>query len=978
MNNKKIKVLMIEDSIDDATLIKRRLENSTKSHFSVADVRTLDEGLQYLSHHVPDIIISDLGLPDSHGLDTVNRIVKKAPDIPLVVLSGFDDESLAIKAVQAGAQDYLIKGQAENPQLERSLFYSIERARLQGQVEKHSREITGFQKNMHQILEKNTDALLVIDNKNRILYANPAVQSLFGRAREELINEELTLPLASGKTVEIEIERPDQEKKTAEMSVVNIDWESQPAILVSMHDITRHKKMEKDLKESEERFSKVFQHSPEVILITDLTDGTILEANDSFFRLTGYSRHEVIGRRFSDLGMWVDLQDMENLNRAIKENRIISNLEYKFRMKSGEIRTWLFSGEIINIGGELRVLSVNIDITERKKMEDRFRFSDVALKSIHEGIIAMDNDFKITYWNEMCEQMLGIKAADAMGKEISDIVTIVESYEGQNRKHLELLLEKGFCREEQLYRTSRGDIWMDAQCQTIEYSGKRYGWLTLLSDISARKQAEEALKQSEERYRELINTSPDAIISVDSEMKIIIWNSGAEKIFGYTEKEALGQPFLMIIPEESRVKAVDLFNGLSKSVVRVGADQITYLMCVRKNGSRVPIELSIFTRKAGNAIITTGILRDITLRKESEEALKRSEEKYRELINTSNDTIISLDPQMRFIVWNYGAEKLLGYNEEEILGKSIMTIFPPEVQKDMAKELIRLKQPAAGSTVNNVFETTVIKKDGSAVPVDVSASARKTGEGSIITAIIRDITLRKEAEAKLRQIDQMKSEFLSNVSHELRTPLQSICGFTRLILSGEVPDTTTQQEFLEIIDQEALHLGHLINSLLDMTRLESGHFQIYRQPAAIRNTINDSLKMFQSLARQKNIEFHEEISPELPVMHVDVERMRQVIINLVGNAIKYSEPGGSINITANTIDNELVFSVTDHGAGIREENIKHLFERFYRAEGDTARGGTGLGLFISRQIIEAHGGRIWVESKIGKGSTFSFALPLNG
>jgi len=230
----------------------------------------------------------------------------------------------------------------------------------------------------------------------------------------------------------------------------------------------------------------------------------------------------------------------------------------------------------------------------------------------------------------------------------------------------------------------------------------------------------------------------------------------------------------------------------------------------------------------------------------------------------------------------------------------------------------------------------------------------------------------------MRQIDQMKSEFLSNVSHELRTPLQSISGFTKLIMNGDVPDPSTQQEFLQIIDSETAHLGNLINSLLDMSRLEAGRFQINRRPVMIDDLITESLKMFQSLARQKNIELIQNISPEIPQMELDNERMRQVIVNLVGNAIKFSDPGGMVKITAEYRDQELLFQVIDHGIGIRAGNINHLFERFYREEGETVRGGTGLGLYISRQIIEAHGGRIWAESEYGKGSTFSFILPLNG
>jgi len=243
--------------------------------------------------------------------------------------------------------------------------------------------------------------------------------------------------------------------------------------------------------------------------------------------------------------------------------------------------------------------------------------------------------------------------------------------------------------------------------------------------------------------------------------------------------------------------------------------------------------------------------------------------------------------------------------------------------------------------------------------------------------VSRDISERKQAEEKLRKIDRMKMEFLSNVSHELRTPLQSISGFVKLIITGKVPDPETQQEFLQIVDRESWHLGNLINGLLDMSRLESGRFQINKSFVPLGDAITDSVKIFHSLAREKNIELTEDIPSQLPEMEVDAERLRQVVINLLSNAIKFNDPGGNVNFKAERRNGEILFEVSDNGIGISEDAMKHLFERFYRAEDKLARGGTGLGLYITKQIIEAHGGRVWVESKIGEGSTFSFTLPIN-
>lgn len=240
----------------------------------------------------------------------------------------------------------------------------------------------------------------------------------------------------------------------------------------------------------------------------------------------------------------------------------------------------------------------------------------------------------------------------------------------------------------------------------------------------------------------------------------------------------------------------------------------------------------------------------------------------------------------------------------------------------------------------------------------------------------REIAERKRAEAALREVDHMKSEFFSSISHELRTPLHSILGFTKLMLGGKVPDHKTQVEFLTIIDSQGEHLGKLIGNLLDVSLLESGRFEVRKQLLSIKELIYDALESFYSLAEEKGIVLSKKIAATLPKVEADGERLRQVMNNLISNAIKFSPDGGSIIVKAEDKNNELLVQVIDHGVGIPKEAIPHVFERFYRAEDSMALGGTGLGLYITKQIIEAHGGRIWVESEPGKGSTFYFTIPL--
>ncbi len=850
MEDKTIKVLLIEDNPDDLKLIKRKLDRSVNARFAITPVSKLQDGLEHLARNGTDLVLSDLSLPDSHGLDTVTKILCEAPHIPLVVLSGFDDEAIAIKAVKSGAQDYLVKGQLEDTQIERSLSYAIERSRLQHELEQYTQEICNIQANLLKILEKNADAIIVVSEGKNILFTNPAAESLLECKKKDLLNKPFDFPLDGGKTSEIDISHDGQEKTVAEMSVVEINWEGKPAYLASLRNITERKQAEDALAESEEFSTSLLENSPNPITVVN-PDTSLKYVNPAFEKLMGFTLKEIAGVKMP-YPWWLEEKRGERLT-GVQQGEISGNviMEQMNQTKNGE-HIWV---EIritpINVNGVFKYYLSNwVDVTQRKRVEETLRFSDAAFKSIHESVVATDTDFTIKRWNKISEQIYGTNASEAIGKKLLDVIEIVETRPGENNKRFKMIEDNGYYQEEQLHRTKYGEVWVDISLQAIEDAGKRYGWVALASAVTQRKLAEEALKRSEEKYRELISTSIDGIVSTDHQMRIIIWNQGAERIFGYKEKEMLGQNVMKIIPERDR--------------------------------------------------------------------------------------------------------------------------------KRMTRAFAEFRKIGAGQDRNRIAEGAGLRKNGNEVPIELSLSARKTGEIYITTAIIRDITERKEAEEELRKIDEMKSEFLSNVSHELRTPLQSISGFTKLILNGQVPDPTTQQEFLQIIDRETLHLDNLINSLLDMSRLESGRFQINKTLTPIRDTILDSLKSFHSLARDKDITLSEDIPPQLPEMEVDGERIRQVVINLLSNAIKYSNPGGSVTVKVKKHEKELLFLISDHGVGMSREALQHLFERFYRAENKLARGGTGLGLYITKQIIEAHGGHIRAESKSGEGSTFSFTLPLNG
>ncbi len=231
---------------------------------------------------------------------------------------------------------------------------------------------------------------------------------------------------------------------------------------------------------------------------------------------------------------------------------------------------------------------------------------------------------------------------------------------------------------------------------------------------------------------------------------------------------------------------------------------------------------------------------------------------------------------------------------------------------------------------------------------------------------------------EVAELDRMKSDFVAIASHELRTPIHNIRGFAKLLLDGKVQDAETQREFLSIMDEQSDHLARLVNDILDVSRMDAGRVTMRRETVGVDELVREAVAQFKSTAGEKAIAIETILPPHLPAVEGDRERLGQVLTNLVSNAIKFSPEHSTITVRAEASEDELVIAVQDEGIGIPAEALPRVFDQFYQVANSATRtqGGSGLGLYISKQIAQAHGGRIWAESELGKGSTFSFALPL--
>jgi PAS domain S-box-containing protein len=372
----------------------------------------------------------------------------------------------------------------------------------------------------------------------------------------------------------------------------------------------------------------------------------------------------------------------------------------------------------------------------------------------------------------------------------------------------------------------------------------------------------------------------------------------------------------------------------------------------------------------------------------------RTERRFRELLEAAPDAIIEVDREGRMLLLNLATEKLFGYPREELLGQPVEILVPDAVRANHGQHRANYWGHPVTRPMGSGLELNGRHKDGSSVPVEISLSPVKSEDGFRVTAVIRDIRERKQAEDRLRELErtytrelearnreveranQLKSEFLASMSHELRTPLHTIIGFSELLSEElEGPLNPKQQRFMNHIHTDSLHLLELINDILDISKIESGRIQLRRETFDLTRALEEILSSVRPQAAAKSIAVETSVSIPTAIF-ADRLRVKQVLFNLLSNALKFTPAGGKIRIEGALMDSFLQISVSDTGIGIPKEQHQAVFDKFYQVGATTkgVREGTGLGLAITKALVEEHGGRIWLESQPGKGSSFTFTI----
>ena len=835
----------------------------------------------------------------------------------------------------------------------------------------------------------------------KIVEVNEACNSISGYTRKELFGfsiQKLELPVdeedrkrytsmmkKKGHVVDMEtgLRRKDGEICRVLMSGAVIELSGEQHVITIVKDITERKKVEQALLDSEEKFNKAFHTSPDCVAILSLTDGVITEANEACTRLTGYTREELIGHSTVELNILKDVEDWKQYVVMLQENGHIVDMEAEVCRKDGEVLHVILSMDNIILSGKKYVLVISRDITERKKADEKLQTSEFRFREMFENISsgvavyeATENgdDFIFRDFNRAAERIENRGREDIIGKSVLEVFPNVKRFG----------LFEVFQR---VWRTGEAEYYPVSFYEDERISGWRENYVYKLpsgeivavyDDVTERKQMEEKLRESEERFYKAFYANPDVVAITRLESgEFIEVNDSFTRVFGYTRDELIGHSTIDLnIWTDIRQR-----NALINKLKKYGRVQNREVVFRIKSGELRTVLMSNDQINIGGHQYLLTVITDITDRKRAELAVEESEAKLRQMFESVNDGIMVIDLNGIILEANQKAAMIYGIeNRGELLKRSVFEFIAEshseKADADFKKTLKR--------GFSNVVEYNILRADGSTFIGEVNAGVLRDTTGIPVSMIIvvRDVTERKQAEKKereleaLKEIDTLRSQLLANVSHELRTPLTSIKGFISTLLRTDVSwSNEEKQEFLHTIDQESDRLIDLISDLLDMSRIESGRLVLKRDYYKISEILDSVLGNMNKLAEHHRLVL--KVPEGLRPVFVDLTYIGQVVTNLIENGAKYSPDGTEIIVAASPADNFMIVSVSDEGEGIPSGDEEKVFDRFYQAESIVTgkKKGTGLGLSICKGIVEAHGGRIWVENEPGKGARFSFHLP---
>ncbi|HEY9691694.1 MAG TPA: PAS domain-containing protein [Oculatellaceae cyanobacterium] len=670
--------------------------------------------------------------------------------------------------------------------------------------------------------------------------------------------------------------------------------------------------------------------------------------------------------RVEDVTDFVRLKQQE-----VKEHELALSLQERTQQMEAEI--YLRSQELQEVNRQLQAANLELANARDGAEKAHQRITSI-LESITDGFVAVDRDWRFSYISQATARILQKDLQELVGKQVWQEVfpeavgTVLES-------ELNRAMERQVTVElEQFYRPL--NKWFEIHAYPCEE-----GLSIHFRDITQRKQAESDRQQANQQVVNILESIGDAFVAMDREWRITYVNQETARLNGKKPEEFIGKTHWEVWPWS-------VGTVVEQNYRRAVAEQVAVHFEALYEPLDMWLDIHAYPSPDGLSLY----FRDISERKRVEEAVKTSEERFQLLLENVKDyAIFFLDTENRFTRWSLGAERILGYQEAEILGQSGSIIFIPEdfEREEDQKEL--QKAIKEGRAENERWH---MRKDGSRFWGSGIVTSLRDHQGNHkgFAKIMRDLTERKlvedernqlleseqQARAQAETANRIKDEFLAVLSHELRSPLNPILGWTKLLRSRKF-DQKTAERALEIIDRNAKLQAQLIEDLLDVSRILRGKLSLNPCPVNLKATIEAAIETVRLAAEAKSLDIQTIFAPSVVLVAGDSNRLQQVVWNLLTNAVKFTPIGGRVEIKLECVESQAQIQVTDTGKGINRDFLPHVFDYFRQENSSTTRifGGLGLGLAIVRHLVELHGGSVCVESLgEGQGATFTVRLPL--
>ncbi len=857
------------------------------------------------------------------------------------------------------------------------------------------------EENFRTFFDTVNDMIFVISSNGRIIHTNKIVIDKFGYTDKELFSMDilqifsqidrfeatkLFLDLVNGFKEEcnLPLKKKDGTLFPVQTRVWNGKWDGENCVFIISKDLTKQQ-------EAVDKFHKLFNNNPAIMAVLDFNDGKFVDVNDTFLNKLGYTTEDVIGKTFSEINIFFDDKCRKEIQRQLQEKNMVQEIELTLTKKDGTSLIGLYYSEIINTYGSKVVLAVFVDITDKKKilgdLEKQKLFLASIINAIPDLIFIKDlNSNYVSSNKAFAEVVARTEIEEVFGKSDFDYFQDAEEVieiQSQDKQIIDTQKSQVFYTKHNIEGVGQIDF-ETIKTPLYDEEGKVTGVIGIARDICQRKLIEEKLKESEEQFRLIFEnmTNGFALHKVvfdnagnPADFQCVMVNKAYEKLMNQSAEDFVGKTMLETNPNAD-FKMIGAYCkvGTTGEPLRVEYYSETFERYFR---------VFSFSPKKN---YFAAIFEDITERCEMEAALKESEERFKQLSNIFPESIFECDLNGNITYLNKHGYSQFGFSNEDIRqGLKIIDLVAEEDKSQFSKE--RSKQ---FENINNVYiEFSALCKDGTRFPaLGYSAPIIKNELATGLRGFIMDISAQKENEKELIKAKElaeaanvMKSQFLANMSHEIRTPMNGIMGYLELLSRTAL--SFEQMEYINEAKSASKILLFLIKDILDFSKIEAGKMTIENTNFNIKDIIRDTLAISIPNIEEKHIRLKTFISDNVPNEVVgDSARLKQIITNLVSNAVKFTERGEVVvKVDAEILSVEKVklnFEVKDTGIGMSSDTIKSLFKPFTQGDSSTTRkyGGTGLGLAISRELISLMDGKISVFSNEGEGSIFKFYVIL--